>query len=256
MSAYKDYIDRISLDEEQHEKLLQAVREAETEKNADSSSRRKRLLRSPLKTMGLIASAAAVAIVLFALPSLSDKTSDASLTFAAEIPQEDMVIDQAVTEYAVNTAGQYAAASRAEEAGPVEAPLGSGQAESEEVKSEVLTYQFTADLFGKTGHADAETAADGRKSETPAYVTAAPTALPDSADLDRVIAEILNEAFLQMSETKESAAFDYRFTYQNEVVCRYDSASGFLSADGKGATLSDARREQLNMLLKAYFEGK
>ena len=33
MSAYKDYIDRISLDEEQHEKLLQAVREAETEKN-------------------------------------------------------------------------------------------------------------------------------------------------------------------------------------------------------------------------------
>ena len=110
MSAYKDYIDRISLDEEQHEKLLQAVREAETEKNADSSSRRKRLLRSPLKTMGLIASAAAVAIVLFAFPSLSDKTSDASLTFAAEIPNEDMVINQAATEYAVNTAGQYAAA--------------------------------------------------------------------------------------------------------------------------------------------------
>ena len=124
------------------------------------------------------------------------------------------------------------------------------------MKSEVLTYQFTADLFGKTGHADAETAADGRKSETPAYVTAAPTALPDSADLDRAIAEILNEAFLQMSETKESAAFDYRFTYQNEVVCRYDSASGFLSTDGKGTTLSAARREQLNMLLKAYFESK
>ena len=52
MGAYKDYIDRISLDEEQHEKLLQAIREAETEKNADPSRRRKRLFRSPLKTMG------------------------------------------------------------------------------------------------------------------------------------------------------------------------------------------------------------
>ncbi|MBQ6195885.1 MAG: hypothetical protein IJK47_00435 [Lachnospiraceae bacterium] len=254
MSAYKDYIDRISLDEEQHEKLLQAVREAETEKTVGENVRRGKTRRSPLKTMGIIASAAAVAIVLLALPSLFVKKTDASLTFAAEIPNEDVVIDQAATEYAVNTAGQYAAANRAEAAGPVEAPLGSGQAE--EVNSEVLTYQLTADLIGKNGKAEAETAADGRKNENPSYVTAELTALPSGADLDRAIAEILNEAFLQMSETKKSDAFDYRFTYQNEVVCRYDSASGFLSADGKGTTLSAARREQLNMLLKAYFESK
>ena len=92
MSAYRDYIDRISVDEEQHEKLLQAVitAEADAKGRAGTAPERaqtqpteapssggtengdagQKIRRFPVKKWGLAASAAVLALVLFSLPSL------------------------------------------------------------------------------------------------------------------------------------------------------------------------------------------
>ena len=76
MSSYKNYMDRIKLDDEQHEKLLEAVRAAE-EKQASGASgtpQPAKVRRFPVKRLALIASAAAVIILAVGvIPGIGEK---------------------------------------------------------------------------------------------------------------------------------------------------------------------------------------
>ncbi len=77
MKAYKNYMDRIRLDEEQHDKLLEAVRAAEAEQNQKAAPEPEKVRRFPLKAFGLIASAAAVIILAVGVfPGRQTKQAD------------------------------------------------------------------------------------------------------------------------------------------------------------------------------------
>ena len=75
MKAYKDYMDRIKLDEQQHRKLLEAVKAAErnaapltdnpAEDLAVKQDEEAKIRRFPRKIWGVLASAAAVAVLVF-----------------------------------------------------------------------------------------------------------------------------------------------------------------------------------------------
>ena len=85
MSSYKNYMDRIKLDDEQHEKLLEAVRAAE-EKQASGESgtpQPAKVRRFPVKRLALIASAAAVIILAVGvIPGIGAKRASAPETHA------------------------------------------------------------------------------------------------------------------------------------------------------------------------------
>ena len=81
MKAYKNYMDRIRLDEEQHDKLLEAVRAAEAGQNKNAVPKPAKTRRFPLKTFGLIASAAAVIILAVGVfPGRQTKQADSIST--------------------------------------------------------------------------------------------------------------------------------------------------------------------------------
>ena len=71
MKAYKNYMDRIRLDEEQHDRLMEAVKAAEAAEAAKKAGSKAeapaKVSRFPLKRLGWIASAAAVIVLLVAV---------------------------------------------------------------------------------------------------------------------------------------------------------------------------------------------
>ena len=85
MSSYKKYMDRIKLDDEQHKKLLEAVRAAEADQAAGGlkNDQPEKLRRFPLKRLALIASAAAVIVLAVGVFPGRQKSMEASYTSAA-----------------------------------------------------------------------------------------------------------------------------------------------------------------------------
>ncbi len=78
MKAYKNYMDRIRLDEEQHDRLMEAVKAAEAAEAAKKAGPEDeapaKVSRFPLKRLGWIASAAAVIVMLVAVVPKSHRS--------------------------------------------------------------------------------------------------------------------------------------------------------------------------------------
>ena len=249
MKAYKNYMDRIRLDEEQHDKLLEAVRAAEAEKNKYAVPKPAKTRRFPLKTFGLIASAAAVIILVIGVfPGRQTKQADSISTTLRN--------------------GTEAMAPNAHEEAEM-VPAVPETAPSVITENDSLTSAFaSADIerpaeavYTLTGVIDFRSVSyDGKISQTG---TAVPQATAQTSRADRktaVLTEILKllkTMIPQMQEAGEESGVN-----GSEDVCRfliegkeylYRSAEGILRAEGREYVLSSSERAEMGKLLNEYF---
>ena len=249
MKAYKEYMDRIRLDEEQHGKLLEAVRAAEAEQNKNAAPEPAKTRRFPLKAFGLIASAAAVIILVIGVfPGRQTKQAD-SISTTLKIGTEAMAPN------VHEEAEMVPAVPQTETFGITE--------------NESLTSAFaSADIerpaeavYTLTGVIDFRSVSyDGKISQTG---TAVPQATAQTSGADRKTAvlteilELLKTMIPRMQEAGEESGAN-----GSEDVCRfliegkeylYRSAEGILRADGTEYVLTEPERTEMGKLLNEYF---
>ena len=240
MKAYKEYMDRIRVDEEQHGKLLEAVRAAEAEQNKNAAPEPAKTRRFPLKAFGLIASAAAVIILVIGVfPGRQTKQAD-SISTTLKIGTEAMAPN------VHEEAEMVPAVPQTETFGITE--------------NESLTSAFaSADTL--TGVIDFRSVSyDGKISQTG---TAVPQATAQTSGADRKTAvlteilELLKTMIPRMQEAGEESGAN-----GSEDVCRfliegkeylYRSEEGILRADGTEYVLTEPERAEMGKLLKEYF---
>ena len=249
MKAYKNYMDRIRLDEEQHDKLLEAVRAAETEKNKNAVPKLAKTRRFPLKTFGLIASAAAVIILAVGVfPGRQTKQADSISTTLingtgamVSNGHEHAEMESPMPQAAPSVITEYASLTSAFASADIERP-----AEA---------------VYTLTGVIDFRSVSyDGKISQTG---TAVPQATAQTSGADRktaVLAEILEllkTMIPRMQEAGEESGVN-----GSEDVCRfliegkeylYRSAEGILRADGTEYVLTEPERTEMGKLLNEYF---
>lgn len=249
MKAYKNYMDRIRLDEEQHDKLLEAVRAAEAEKNKNAVPKPAKTRRFPLKTFGFIASAAAVIILAVGVfPGRQTKQADSISTTLkigteamAPNAHEEVEMVPAVPQTAPPVITENASVTSAFASADLERPV--------------------EEAFTLTGVIDFRSVSyDGKISQTG---TAVPQATAQTSRADRktaVLAEILKllkTMIPQMQEAGEESGVN-----GSEDVCRfliegkeylYRSAEGILRAEGREYVLSSSERAEMGKLLNEYF---
>ena len=250
MKAYKNYMDRIRLDEEQHDKLLEAVRAAEAEKNKNAVPKPAKTRRFPLKTFGLIASAAAVIILAVGVfPGRQTKQADSISTTlingtGAMVPNghEAAEMEPAVPQTETSVITEYASLTSA-----------FASADTERLVEEACNLTGVID-FRSVSH-------DGKKGQI--GTAAAPQATAQTSGADRKTAvlteilELLKTMIPRMQEAGEESGVN-----GSEDVCRfliegkeylYRSAEGILRAEGREYVLSSSERTEMGKLLNEYF---
>ncbi len=236
MKAYKEYMDRIRLDDDQHQKLLSAISEAEkaakevTRPLPEEKVRDKAPLPFPLKRFGVLASAAALALIILSLgtggriwrsadqdheATLSGKTDTVTTGDLSAAPDNEKEGNKAEEEFFRNEADQASASTyQAANAGP-------------EANTELA-------LPGLSGFAaSAPLTIDFGSGDIPL--------------LDRALSAMKNEA------APEKA--DVRFSYK-DTVFSYSADDGTLWAGGRSCVLTDEDKAALNELIRAYEEDK
>ncbi len=249
MKAYKNYMDRIRLDEEQHDKLLEAVRAAEAEQNKNAVPKPAKTRRFPLKTFGLIASAAAVIILAVGVfPGRQTKQADSINTTLMN--KTEAMAPNGHEHAEMESPMPQAAPSVITENASVTSVFAS--ADSERTAESVYTLTGVID-FRSVSY-------DGKISQTG---TAVPQATAQTSRADRktaVLAEILKllkTMIPRMQEAGEESGVN-----GSEDVCRfliegkeyvYLSAEGILRAEGREYVLTEPERAEMGKLLNEYF---
>ena len=253
MKAYKEYMDRIRVDEEQHGKLLEAVRAAEAEQTKNAAPEPAKTRRFPLKAFGLIASAAAVIVLIVGVFPDRQATKTDSMNTAEPMASEAIAANSPLEEAEVT--------ARTEAELPNEGPNSSSFTSSfpvnEYAASECAAYTYNGviDLRGA--------AADGKQNQpgTAAFQTA-----PQTADESRKAAarkglvSLIETMIPQMQKAGEEDSANDR-----ENICRflidgeeylYRAAEGILSAEGREYVLTASERAEMRKLLNDYFGDK
>ncbi len=268
MKAYKDYMDRIGVDEEQHKKLLDAVRAAEEAAAAGSlpeadapSPEQTKVRRFPLKKLGLIASAAAAVVIVISIGGgLNGGRKEDAVTHAAA-PEMTMAPGTAQTTVITKQA------SEGREEGAFSYSDTSSMKSGEEqdtivpavdpvntVTTETSAPAAAADATKRAESAAATTryASDDKDLGEELTLEGTLVITCASADEDEEIEALLEQIRPLMQEAPvPQAPAAAEFIYK-DVSYSYDSGTGFLYAEGKGCVLPDEQRAALNRILAEY----
>lgn len=243
MKAYKDYMDRIKLDEQQHRKLLEAVKAAE--RNADpltdnpaedpaaSQEPETKIRRFPRKIWGVLASAAAVAVLVFTVnPDNNFISKTAELTYA----NDEMTLSPPMT--------------AAPEAEPTTTDMKEGVPAATQT---CLTAAATeAEEYVLPGAAETNTLAtkSGRNEAQPysEVITCS------QIDFEDKIIPFLDRALCTMTENASDIAPDVAFIYHNKLLF-FNTETGALASEKQYCLLSEADKTALNALLAGIETG-
>ncbi len=242
MKAYKDYMDRIGLDEEQHQKLLEAVKAAEAAAaegrlsvQEEQSPEETKIRRFPLKKLGLIASAAAVVVIVVSVSGgLRGGSKESTVTYAAApeltastgSAQTMAPVTQAASDFRNDNSTAYIGTASAD---PIE--------EHDTMITEIETRK-TASPEAVDG-TFVFTAEDAAGEELGAILKAVQ---PSMKTVTMMTAQSVDVT------TVQSVA---EFVYE-DVSYSYYSETGFLYAEGMGCFLPDEQRDALNRILAEY----
>ena len=242
MKAYKDYMDRIKLDEQQHRKLLEAVKAAE--RNADpltdnpaedpaaSQEPEAKIRRFPRKIWGVLVSAAAVAIIVLTVNPDNNFSKTAELTYA----NDEVTLSPPMT--------------AAPEAEPTTTDMKEGVPAATQT---CLTAAATeAEEHVLPGAAETNTLAtkSGRNEAQP-YSEVITCSQIDFGDKK---IPLLDEALSIMTENASNIAPDVTFIYHNKLLF-YNTETGALSSEKRYYLLSAADKTALNALLAGIETG-
>lgn len=238
MKAYKEYMDRIRLDDDQHQKLLSAISEAEkaakevTRPLPEEKVRDKEPRPFPLKRFGVLASAAALALIILSLGT------GGRIWRSADQDHEAILSGKTDTV----TAGDLSAAPDNEKEG--------NKTEEEFFRNEAdqasaLTYHAAS----AEPEANTELALPGLSG----FGTGAPA--PVTIDFGSGDIPLLDRALSAMKNEAEPEKADVRFSYK-DTVFSYSADDGTLWAGGRSCVLTDEDKAALNELIRAYEEDK
>ncbi len=244
MKAYKDYMDRIKLDEQQHRKLLEAVKAAErnaapltadpAEDPAASQEPETKIRRFPRKIWGVLASAAAVAVLVFTVnPDNNFSKKTAELTFA----YADVTMSPANTTAPEALPTTTDGISKEESIAATKAPAAT-----------VMTEE-TGDVFYP--EATEATATKSGRNEAQPYSEVITCSQVDFGDKK---IPFLDEALCTMTENAPDIAPDVTFIYHNKLLF-YNTETGALSSEKRYCLLSEADKTALNALLAGIETG-
>lgn len=238
MKAYKDYMDRIKLDEQQHRKLLEAVKAAErnaepltdnpAEDLAASQEPETKIRRFPRKIWGVLVSAAAVAVLVLTVNPDNTHSNTAELTWA----NADVTMSPPITAApeAVTTATTDGI-SKEESIAATKAPAAT-----------VMTEE-TGDVFYP--EATEATATKSGRNEAQPYSEVITCSQVDFGDKK---IPFLDEALCTMTENASDIAPDVTFIYHNKLLF-YNTETGALASEKQYCLLSEADKTALNALL-------
>ena len=236
MKAYKEYMDRIRLDDDQHQKLLSAISEAEkaakevTRPLPEEKVRDKEPRPFPLKRFGVLASAAALALIILSLGTGDRIRRPAGQNLGATLSENTVA------------AGALQAAPDNENAeNKIEEYFSRNEAEQALVSSH---YAPSGDP-----EANAESALPGFSG----FGTGAPA--PVTIDFGSGDIPLLDRALSAMKNEAEPEKADVRFSYK-DTVFSYSADDGTLWAGGRSCVLTDEDKAALNELIRAYEEDK
>ena len=271
MKAYKDYMDRIGVDEEQHKKLLDAVRAAEEAAASGSlpeadapSPEQTKVRRFPLKKLGLIASAAAAVVIVISIGGGLNGGSKEDAVAHAAAPEMTIAPEAAQTTVITKQA------SDGREEGAFSYSYTSSMKSGEEQDTIVPAVDPESNVATDT-KAPASAADATKRAETAAATTRYASDDQDfsfsieeltlegtlvivcaSADADEEIEPVFEQILPLMKEVPApQAPASAEFIYK-DVSYSYDSGTGFLYAEGKGCVLPDDLRSALNAILNKY----
>ena len=271
MKAYKDYMDRIGVDEEQHKKLLDAVRAAEEAAASGSlpeadapSPEQTKVRRFPLKKLGLIASAAAAVVIVISIGGglnggrKEDAVTHAAapeMTIAPEAAQTTVITKQA-SDGREEGAFSYSYTSSMKSGEEQDTIVPAGDPEST-VATDTKAPASAADATKRAETAAATTryASDDQDfsfSIEELTLEGTLVIVCASADADEEIEPVFEQILPLMKEVPApQAPASAEFIYK-DVSYSYDSGTGFLYAEGKGCVLPDDLRSALNAILNKY----
>ena len=246
MKAYKDYMDRIKLDEQQHRKLLEAVKAAErnaepltdnpAEDLAVKQDEEAKIRRFPRKIWGVLVSAAAVAVLVFTVnPDNNFSSKTAELTFA----NDDVTMSPANT--------------TAPEALPTTTDMSGRKEGIPAATTTCITAAATeAEECVLPGAAETNTSATktGRNEAQP-YSEVITCSQIDFGDK---LIPFLDRALCTMTENASDIAPDVTFIYHNKLLF-YNTETGALSSEKQYCLLSEADKTALNALLAGIETG-
>ena len=262
MNAYKEYMDRISLDEEQHGRLMEAVlaaEAAEAEKSGQPEAETPtKVRRFPLKTLGWIASAAAVIVLLVAvIPQNTEKSASLTVTEAAayENVKADSLSPNAMQEQplpAENAATVGCELTVASDFSIVShvtsANAGKASADGEQY---MATYTYTVTLSLENSENDA---AETVKIQIYEILQQMKDRLAVSATktVETRYAEVTadNGGRAEESSTAARSIGSVSFIMGGERY-DYDAQTGLLRSDGREYRLLEDEKNELNSLLES-----
>lgn len=251
MKAYKEYMDRIRVDEEQHDKLLEAVRAAEAAQNKETVPEPAKVRRFPLKTLGLIASAAAVIILVVGVfPGQRTKQAD-SINTAVPNATEAMAAEHPVE--APNVSARPEESAKTDLASLSEAyPVDDGSMAATSAHSHSATIDFSLAPEGGTKNQGG---------------TASPqaTAQTDADQKTAALAEIRSLIETMIPGMRKAETAEQNGNDPDENVCSfligeneyvYSPADGVLRSEGLEYVLTPAEKSEINTLLESYFSDR
>ena len=288
MSSYKNYMDRIKLDDEQHEKLLEAVRAAE-EKQASveaETPQPAKVRRFPVKRLALIASAAAVIILAVGvIPGIGAKRASAPETYAGineayDTMNRPQTTAKTAAPGAAVTASEHFA-SLTEEAALTPAEPSAEMPDTEKEAPVTQASEHHTDPDTEVYHFSVRKSADAAKiPESYVYQASVNTANPTAAqqrsteapqenveDGEKTASENaalklfsyvlglkkqmdLNAAAPDAGITPGTA--DYSFMLE-DTEYNYDSEEGIFWTGEREYLLNESEQDELNDLLNEYF---
>ena len=261
MNAYKEYMDRISLDEEQHGRLMEAVlaaEAAEAEKSGQPEAETPtKIRRFPLKTLGWIASAAAVIVLFVAVIPQNKKSASLSVTEAAahEQVQADSLAPNAMQEQplpaenAATVGCELTAASDFSIVSHVtSANAGKASADGEQY---MATYTYTVTLSLENSENDAAETVKIQIYEILQQMEDR-LAVPATKTVETRYAEVTadNGGRAEESSTAARSIGSVSFIMGGESY-DYDAQTGLLRSDGREYRLLEDEKNELNSLLES-----
>ena len=243
MKAYKDYMDRIKLDEQQHRKLLEAVKAAErnaapltdnpAEDLAVKQDEEAKIRRFPRKIWGVLASAAAVAVLVFTVnPDNNFISKTAELTYA----NEEMTLSPPMT--------------AAPEAEPTTTDMKEGVPAATQTCLTAAATEAEEHVLPGAAETNSLATKSGRNEAQP-YSEVITCSQVDFGDKK---IPFLDRALCTMTENASDIAPDVTFIYHNKLLF-YNTETGALSSEKQYCLLSEADKTALNALLAGIGTG-
>ena len=242
MKAYKDYMDRIKLDEQQHRKLLEAVKAAErnaapltadpAEDLAASQEQETKIRRFPRKIWGVLASAAAVAVLVFTVNPDNNFSKTAELTYA----NDEVTLSPPMT--------------AAPEAEPTTTDMKEGVPAATQTCLTAAAKEAEEHVLPGAAETNSLATKSGRNEAQP-YSEVITCSQVDFGDKK---IPFLDEALCTMTENAPDIAPDVTFIYHNKLLF-YNTETGALSSEKRYCLLSEADKTALNALLAGIETG-